>query len=435
MRKQLTEQMIEKLGNPATGRLEIFDSIVPAMAVRVTPNGAKTYVVRSRVKGQPAPIRITIGDARGMRLATARQEASDVLRMCRAGDDPRAAKKAKVEEAIRQRKTAFALVAEAFIKDHVSKLRSKAHTEAAIRRHLIAPWGKRSIASITVDDVAERIQASVDAGSPHTGRRILAHAKRLFRWAAAPGRSYVKVNPCANLTAKDFEIEGRPRQVALSADQLRLVWQATSTLGEAFGPLIRMLMLCGQRRSEVADMTWKELDLEGEQVWIIPASRMKAKRPHEVPLSAPMVDLLKELQERRGKGPYVFSTTLGAKPISGFSKAKIVLGKTIEELRLAEDAPALPLWRLHDLRRTMRTGLGAIPDIAPDVRELVIAHVPPALVRTYDLHSYRDEKRQALELWAQRLLRIVEAPPAAGNVVELASRSARPKRTSATQAQ
>jgi integrase len=414
MRKQLTAEMIEKLNPPPTGRVEIFDKIVPAMALRVTSNGGKSFVVRCRVKGWPNPIRVTIGDATAMKLTDARQEASDVLKACRAGVDPREARKAKAEEAERQRASTFAKVAESFIKEHVSKLRSKKYEEAEIRRHLVKHWGKRPIAAITADDVGERITAIRDNGTPHMARLVLAHAKRLFRWAAAPGRARqtgMKGNPCDGIKAKDLGLSTTRRQVVLSPDHMRLIWKATLTwkatdaLGEPFASCIRMLLLSGQRRDEVAGMTWGELDLSRDQVWIIPAERMKGKRAHEVPLSSPMVELLKKLRESRGKGEYVLSTTLGKRPISGFSKAKLALDQKVAELN---GKKPLPQWRIHDIRRSVRTGLGAIPSIPHDIRELVIAHVPPALVQTYDLHAYRDEKRQALELWSQRLKGIVE---------------------------
>jgi hypothetical protein len=80
MRKQLTEAMVERQAPPATGRLEIFDSIVPAMALRVTAAGARSYVVRGRIRGEPTPIRLTLGDAAVMKLADARHAASDALR-------------------------------------------------------------------------------------------------------------------------------------------------------------------------------------------------------------------------------------------------------------------------------------------------------------------------------------------------------------------
>jgi integrase len=416
MRKQLTEAMIEKLRPPAGGRLEIFDAVVPALTLRVTPSGSRSFVVRGRIKGQSDPIRVTLGDTRDMKLSDARQAASDILRAMRAGADPREALKAKVAAAERDRTITFNAVAEAFVAEHVVKLRSQKQCASEIRRYLVTAWGDRPIATITVDDVAEVIRRIADAGKLSQAHRVLAHAKRLFRWAAAPGRSRLAFNPTLGLSAKkDLDIYITPRQVALPHDHLRLMWNAAKTLGQPFGPFFHMLLLSGQRRSEVAEMTWTELDLDREQVWNIPAERMKAKRPHEVPLTLGMVELLKDLREHRGGGDFVFSTTLGERPISGFSKVKDRLDKMIAEMRGAElgnaEERALPAWRIHDIRRAVRTGLGAIPSVPHDIRELVIAHVPPTLVQTYDLHAYRNEKRQALTLWNERLARIVTPPP------------------------
>src|SRR5262249_32934808 len=152
------------------------------------------------------------------------------------------------------------------------KLRAKAQTASEIRRYLIAPWGGRPMSTITADHVGEVIRALSDAGKLAQARRVLAHTKRLFRWAAAPGRSRLTVNPTLAISAtKDFDIRPTPRQVAISPDHLRLIWTATEVLGKPFGPFFRMLLLTGQRRSEVAEMTWPELDLERDQVWNIPA--------------------------------------------------------------------------------------------------------------------------------------------------------------------
>jgi integrase len=429
MRKQLTEAMIGKLAPPATGRIELFDAIVPGLALRVSPNGAKSFTVRGRVRGQASPLRITIGDAMAMKLAEARQIASDTLRAMKAGSDPREIKRAAVEatkrelaKVERERRNTFEAVAEAFIAEHVSKLRAERQTASEIRRYLIAAWGPQPITSITDDDVGEVIREIGEAGKTAQARRVLAHAKRLFRWAAAPARprdERLRINPTLALSAtKDFDLHPAPRQVALSSDHLRAIWTAADKLGERFAPFFRLLLLCGQRRSEVAEMTWGELDLDRDQVWNIGAGRMKAKRPHEVPLSPPMVRLLTELREHRGPGPFVFSTTFGHRPISGFSKVKMRLDRLIAEARGADGLPVLAPWTVHDVRRAVRTGLGAIPSVPHDIRELVIAHVPPALVQTYDLHAYRDEKRQALALWGERLARIVEPPPV-GNVTPL----------------
>lgn len=411
MRKMLSDAMIAKLAPPAAGRLEIFDSIVPALALRVTATGACSFIVRGRVKGQPAPIRVTLGDAAVMKPAEARRAASDMLKAMRAGTDPRETKRAALVAVEIERKNAFSAVTEEFIEAHVSKLRSAKTNAVALRRYLVGAWGDRPISSITDDDVGEVITAIVEAGYPAQAKRVLAHAKRLFRWASAPARprtNRLRVNPAINLGGSDFDIVLTPRGRALSNEELRAIWTAAEALGEPFGPLFKLLLLSGQRRGEVARMTWGEIDLGRDRVWNIPAARMKAKRPHEVPLTAAMVEILAGLSERAHDGECVFSTSFGERPVSGFMAAKVRIDKLIAGARAADGLPPLPPWRLHDIRRAVRTGLGALPSVPHDIRELVIAHVPGVLAQTYDLHAYMDEKRQALTLWGERLARIVE---------------------------
>ena len=140
-----------------------------------------------------------------------------------------------------------------------------------------------------------------------------------------------------------------------------------------------------------------------------PPERMKGDAAHEVPLSQAAVEILKGLP--RFTGSHVFSTTGGKRPISGFSKMKT---------RLDELMPDVAPWRFHDLRRTMRTGLGGLP-VPSNVAELCIGHAQPGLHKVYDRHGYRDEKRRAFDLWAACLLLIVQ-PGAAGNVVHIAAR-------------
>src|SRR5205823_5683627 len=128
----------------------------------------------------------------------------------RRGLDPREKKKAQAVALERENRTTFAAVAEAFIADHVASLRSSTRTASDIRRYLTAAWRNRPIASITADDLAEVIQAIMNAGKPAQANRVLTTAKALFRWAAAPARSRderLTVNPALNLTSRDFEIK------------------------------------------------------------------------------------------------------------------------------------------------------------------------------------------------------------------------------------
>jgi hypothetical protein len=152
--------------------------------------------------------------------------------------------------------------------------------------------------------------------------------------------------------------------------------------------------------------------------WTIPATRMKADAAHVVPLSEPVRRILADLP-RFKSGDFLFSTTFGKKPVAGYSKAKVRLNSLmLEKLRerATNGEATIAPFVLHDCRRTMRTGLSALP--IPDlVRELVIAHTKPGLHKVYDQHAYLAEKAEALTLWAARLRDIIEPPLA--NVVAL----------------
>ena len=160
---------------------------------------------------------------------------------------------------------------------------------------------------------------------------------------------------------------------------------------------------------EVAQMCWPEVDFDKRE-WVIPAERSKSKREHIVPLPNAAVEILENLP-RFTDGDYVFTTTAGSRPVSAFSKAKV----RIDQL-LVDQGAAIENWRVHDLRRTCRTGMArlGVPEI---VSERVLNHLPQGLGKIYNVHEYLDEKRDALARWAQEVANIVEPPPE--NVVKL----------------
>jgi integrase len=176
----------------------------------------------------------------------------------------------------------------------------------------------------------------------------------------------------------------------------------------------------------VANARWSEFDLDGA-LWTISPERMKGDATHEVPLSGLALEILRAVSTndkmRRDPNAYVFSTTAGKAPISGFSKAKVALDRLLAEMRAKaasqREQAAVTGWVFHDLRRTMRTNLSGLP--VPDlVAELVIAHAKPGLHKVYDQHAYRDEKRRALDLWADKLSSIVK-PERQNKIIELAA--------------
>jgi integrase len=187
-----------------------------------------------------------------------------------------------------------------------------------------------------------------------------------------------------------------------------------------------MLVLTGQRKSEVGKARWREFDL-GARVWTVPPERFKSDATHLVPVTDAVAGILQTLPRFRN-GDHLFSTTFGEKSVSGFSKAKERLDRmmlrTLKALaRKQGDEPAhvtLEPFVLHDIRRTMRTRLSGLRVPEP-VAEMVIGHGKKGLARTYDQHQYLAEMREALEAWEARLREIVTPPPA--NVVKLRARA------------
>jgi integrase len=282
----------------------------------------------------------------------------------------------------------------------------------AIDGDFVKRWGARPITDNLPEECAAASRAVVKRGAPYEAHDRLGHLRRLFNWAIGTQEFGIITSPVERLSPKDLIGKREARARVLSDAELSAIWGAaggptdaseiaegrrrdvkrdtTKPMGYPYGPLIKMLILTGQREREVADMSWSEVDLAG-RLWTIPARRMKGDRAHEVPLAPDALALLASLP-RFNAGEFAFSTTSGAKPVSGFSKTK----ERIDSLS------GVSGWKFHDLRRTARTHFSALP-IQDLVCELVIAHARPGLHKVYDQHTYRDEKRECLVLWEARL--------------------------------
>jgi integrase len=444
-RKLLTDNGVKALKPaPSGNRYVVYDTLTPPFGVRVSDKGRKTFIVYRRRAGEPRPVRVKLGNYPLLTLEKAREKAKQTLEDLAAGRDTKEREQKELRVEARRRQDTFGSVAGDFIERHVAKLRSSKAMEATIRRELLGQklkdgkwaidpdkethWRERPITEIKRRDVIELLEEIVDRGTRHQARKVLAYVRKLFNWSIARDAYALEGSPCDRVRPKDIVGKLKPRQRVLSDEELRLVWRASFKLGTTedsqveakfpdypFGPFVRMLMITGQRLREVSDAGKPEID---GALWTIPPERMKGDAGHEVPLSPMARDLLKSLPSF--KGEFIFTTTSGKRPISGFSKTKARLDRIIAELREedAEGAEVAPMqrWTYHDLRRTVRTRLPAlgVPDL---ICELILAHRRPELHETYDRHKYRDEKRNALDRWALRLRSIVEPPRA--NVVSM----------------
>jgi integrase len=397
---------------------DIRDTVMPGLRVRVMPSGQRSFVLLARHAGKhSAPSRRVLGIYDVMSLEEARDEAREWKKQIKKGVDPSALKKKELAEKEREQRNTFRAVLAGFNKDKLEGLRRGREVNRDLEKLAEdTGWGGRPITEITALEVRDVIKEYKDRGKIHHAHNLLGYVRRLYNWAIDQQvYAGLETSPCDRLKPNAIIGEKKLRNRVLNDTELRGAWIAADRLGYAYGPLFKLLMLTGARKSEVAEARWSEFDL-AKKLWVIPAERMKADAAHIVPLSDDAVAVLKSLP--RGDGDCLFSVNGGHSPVAGFSAAKDRFdAEIIKVLRESDPKAKLPDFVIHDLRRTVRTGLSAIPNISDLVRELVIGHTKPGLHKVYDQYAYLDEKRFALDAWAARLRSIIEPQPAI--VVEL----------------
>jgi integrase len=423
----LTDRNVKALKPASDGKpYDVRDSVVPGLRIRVMGTGALSFVLLARFPGSPHPTRRALGPYGKLTLEQARAKAREWYSLIAKGVDPVAEDERTRQAALRQQENSFAAVAEQFIKRHVSKTRKGPIVERELRREFITRWGTRSITDVTQHDVVAVIDEVVDRGAPYQAHNLLGHIRTLFNWAIARGIYGIDRSPCDRLRPAAVIGKKLARHRVLDDEEWRSFWRATGRLGYPYGPLFRMLAFTGQRKNEVAEARWSEFDL-AQKLWTIPATRMKASSAHVVPLSDDVIAILQSLPRFRS-ADHLFSSTFGQTATNNFCRAKrrldeqmLLSWRALGRVRgLDRRKACIAPFVVHDVRRSMRTQLSALP--IPDlVRELVIAHTKPGLHKVYDQHAYVDEKRRALDLWAARLRSIVDPPPA--NVVQFAERA------------
>jgi integrase len=434
MTKALTVTRIDN-AKATSSRQEIPDGLLVGLYLVVQPSGARSFAVRYRYAGQPR--KLTLGAFPAINLETARALGAKALRAAAEGRDPATEKqsakgdaKRQAAEEVRGKLDLYENVAREFIERHAMKQnRETTRRETArilglrpspddpaklvdIGGDVMSAWRGRKIQEISKRDIVALLDVINDRGSPIMANRVLSAVRKLFNWCVA--RDILQVSPCTLVAPPAPE---RSRDRVLNDDELRLVWNAADGDGWPFGPLVKLLVLTGQRLDEVGGMRWDEVDLENG-VWTLPAKRVKNNELHEVPLSDAAVAIIAALPRIKTTKNFVFATRRDA-AVSGFSRAKTRLDQAILAA-MPKDAKAPEHWTFHDLRRSMASGMAPL-GIQLHVVEKILNHSSgtfAGVAGVYQRYDFYNEKRIALAVWASHVESVVSGK-APANVIAL----------------
>ena len=372
MKKHLTDLAIERIRAPKAGQLEIFDLGYPGLALRIGNGGAKSFVLFFRREGKLR--RVTLGRWPRISLASAR----DAWRTIQEG-------KPLVQD--QSRRELFSAAFEDYIKRDAAarnKPSSLYQLTRAIEHDVLPAWRGKRVDEIAKRDVNALLDSIIDRGAPIKARRVFAYLARFFKWAL--DREIIKTNPMQGMQRPGTETS---RDRVLSDGELAKVWNAAGEL-PMFGPIVRLLILTGARREEITQLRWSEID--GDTIKLS-NGRTKTGVPQTIPLSAPARELLAGIPRIAGSD-YVF-TANGTKPVAAWPGAKASLDKSC----------GVDGWRIHDLRRTVATGLQKL-GVNLQTIEAVLGHTSGSrggIVGVYQRHSFDAEKRAALEAWGEHV--------------------------------
>jgi integrase len=385
-----------------------FDDALPGFGIRFRNEKASWIFQWSTGSGVTRRTkRLKIGIYPALPLEQARKIAAELNSKIMLGHDPAAEKRERIEDA-----------ADTFgqlVKDYIAAQESRLTPNMLLdlRRYLTvyaAPLHRFPVKKIDLKVLASLLDDFAKGKGLNTGRqrkgttvnRMRSALSACFQWAMKKGRA--ESNPVL-LTEQLDEIT---RDRVLSPDEIKIVWD---TAGDGdYGTIVRLLILTGQRRDEIAGLRWDEVKLD-LSVIALPASRVKNDLPHDVPMSPVARSII--AARPRSESDLVFA------PTQSWSRRKLRLDAAITE-RLGK--PLAP-WTLHDLRRTAATGMADI-GIQPHVVEAVLNHISGSkrgVAGVYNRSTYAPEKKRALNKWADRVQDIITGKPS--NVTPISGRA------------
>jgi integrase len=372
-KRALNDLAVKRVKPPGTGQIDIFDAGYPGFALRVSYGGGKSWVYFYRIGGRLR--RRSLGTYPAVTLAEARQLWREAKHEVSLGRDPAWRRSSDLN---------FESVAREWLKRDQAERRSLKEVTRIVEKELIPAWGDRSVRDIRRHDILVLSDAIADRGALTMARRVMAYVHRLFRWAKS--RDLIEANPASDLPKPGSE---KKRDRVLSDAELAVVWKTAEEIGWPYGLAVQLLILTGARRAEISELEWSEI--QGDTIKLSSA-RTKNAQSHDIPLSAPALSVLSQIPRIAGS-EFVFGKPLRS---GAWSNGKLKFS-----------GADIPHWRIHDIRRTVRTGMNEL-GTEPHIVEAVLGHTVKGVAGVYNRAKYEVAKRAALEAWGAHVMALVK---------------------------
>jgi integrase len=386
-RIRLTKSVIDDL--PVLPKDTLYwDAGLPGFGVKVTPKGRKVFLVMYRVAGAGSRLRkYTVGPYGRVTLPMARAQAQKIFAARLDGRDPAEEKKQSRRRLVVDR---IDDLVETFIQERVSQTRTARRITNLLRRDVIAHWGTKSIHEIKKRDVIDLV-TEISQRNAHAAYRLLKTLKTFFRWCI--GRAVIDFSPAEGVQSNWRDVS---RDRVLTDQELAAVVLGVRQMPWPYRGVVEFLALTGQRREEVAQLKWYEIDGQA-RTWCMPAQRSKNNKAHIVHLSEPAWAVIcGHLGE---PDAYVFGTSRG-KHFQAFAKGKRALDRLTR----------VSGWRLHDLRRTAVSGMARL-GVPPHVADKILNHQSGTIsgvAAIYQRHEFLAERKEALDRWGSHVEHVIQ---------------------------
>jgi len=382
-----TVRWIDFVNFPDKGQVDYFDERTTGLGLRISSAGRKSWFVMYRHAGRLR--RYTLGTYPSLGLTHARDKAKELMHESAMGNDP------ATDKQVNRGVPTFGEIAAQYIELYAkANKRSWKEDQRILDYDLLPKWKNVKAHEIKRRDIISLLDTIVQR-APIQANRTLALLRKMYNWAIS--RDLVEANPC---TAVKMPAKENRKDRMLTEEEIRIFWDGltTASMSEPTRLCLKLQLVTAQRKGELIIAEWSEFDLNNGW-WTIPSKKAKNNLSHRVPLSSLALQLLEQIKLLSGESRWLFPSRQGDKP---------VLDTSIDHALHKNDAKfAIPPFTPHDLRRTAAshmTGMG-VPRLTVSK---ILNHIESGITAVYDRHSYDQEKRQALDLWGDKLSKIIE---------------------------